>query len=73
MVALLFVGGKCVGMCVCVCMCHILASLSSLWAAIMMCTETHCQYNESVHRNEQHTNSDFIDIGNFEVGIYFRH
>ena len=41
--------------CVCVYMCQILASLSSLWAAIMLCTETHCQYNESVHRKELHT------------------
>ena len=41
-------------------------------------TYTHCQYNESVHRKEQqtymelirfHKNSNFIDIGNFEVGI----
>ena len=33
----------------------------------------YCQNNESVHRKEQHTsgiNSDFIDIGNFEVGLF---
>ena len=54
---------------------QILVSFSSLWVAVTLCTYMHCQYNERVHRKEQHTseikNSDFIDIGNFEVGYTF--
>ena len=33
----------------------VLDSFSSLWAAFMLCTSTHCQYNEIVHRKQQHT------------------
>ncbi len=36
------------------CVCQIIASFSSLWTAVTLCTSTHCQYKYRVHRKEQH-------------------
>ena len=33
---------------------QIIALFSSLCAAVTLCTSKHCQYNESVHRKEEH-------------------
>ena len=60
-------------MCVC-----IRSSLYSVrFVQLLRCAHKRIvKYNESVHRKKQHTsginNSDFIVIGNFEVGINFR-
>ena len=35
--------------------CFTLDSFSSLWPAFTLCTSTHFQYNEIVHRKHQHT------------------
>ena len=55
------------GLCVC-----IRSSLYSVRFVQLLC----CAHKRSVHRKKQHTsginNSDFIVIGNFEVGINFR-
>ena len=37
------------------CVYQILASFSSLWEAVRLCKSTHCQFNESVNRKEEHT------------------
>ena len=64
---------------------HILASFSSLWAALICTAVIRCAYQRIVNimtlyieRNNMQgelirfrKNSEFIDVGNFEVGIYF--
>ena len=58
-----------------VCSSVTLASFSSLWPAFTLHI-THCQYNESIRRKEEHASSikynsvkniDFIDFGNLEM------
>ena len=47
----------CSGGCSCVVGVHvyqILAAFSSFWVAIACYAVQHCQYNESVHRKEEH-------------------
>ena len=57
--------GAFVRVCVRSCVIVTLDSFSSLWAAFTLCTSTHCQYNEIVHRKQQHT-SGIIHVYFFE-------